>query len=266
MPSAPVKNRRVLFLPLAVLLAASLACGGFQVRVTPTPKAVTVEPQPTLESTSAPEATQAPAAATTVEVPTPAAAAPAAGPTATPPPPTAAPVTRQARVAATGGLNVRDQASAKGKAVGRLAGNSVVAVLEGPVDAENYSWYRVDNGQGLVGWVAAGPKDDPWLVLVEQAAPAPQPTASTGRLVDRAVKVGDTVQVTTEANQVLTVRADPGRGAGPVARVPRGTRFSIKSGPVQADNLTWWELQGETVKGWAAEGDGTTRWLTPVEP
>jgi hypothetical protein len=102
-------------------------------------------------------------------------------------------------------------------------------------------------------------------VLVDQAA-APQPTASTGRLVDRAVKTGDTVQVTTEANQVLTVRADPGRGANPVARVPRGTRFAVKGGPVQADNLTWWELEGDTVKGWAAEGDGTTRWLTAVEP
>ena len=57
----------------------------------------------------------------------------------------------------------------------------------------------------------------------------------------------------------------PGRGARAVAKVPRGTLFTIKSGPVQQDGLTWWELQSDTVNGWAAEGDGKTRWMTPVE-
>jgi hypothetical protein len=28
----------------------------------------------------------------------------------------------------------------------------------------------------------------------------------------------------------------------------------------------WWQLEGEKVSGWAAEGDGDNRWLTPVEP
>ena len=71
--------------------------------------------------------------------------------------------------------------------------------------------------------------------------------------------------MTTDSGQVLTVRADPGRGASAVAKVPRGTLFTIKSGPVQQDNLTWWQLESDTVDGWAADGDGTNRWLTPVE-
>jgi SH3-like domain-containing protein len=173
----------------------------------------------------------------------------------------------QARVIATGGINVRDTASAKGKLVGRLTGDTIVKILEGPTNAENYDWYRIEAANGMTGWVAAGPANDPWLRIENQeaAAAAAPPTAAPPKLVDRAIVVGDRVQVTTESSQVLTVRQDAGRGARAMAKVPRGTLFTIKSGPIQQDGLTWWELQSDTVNGWAAEGDGTSRWLTPVE-
>ena len=246
-------RRSILLLPIVVLLATSLACGGFQVRVTPTP---TLEPgqTPTAEPTRAEAPTAQPTDAATQAV----------EPTATTVP-TAAPAVRQARVLATGGLNVRESASSTAKQVGRLANNALVTVLEGPVQANNYDWYRVDNGAGLAGWVAAGPQDDPWLRLEEGTAAGPTATPVGLKLVDRAIQVGDRVQVTTDSSQVLTIRSDPSRGANAVAKVPRGTLFTVKGGPLQLDNFTWWELDSETVKGWAAEGDGTTRWLTPVE-
>lgn len=254
-------KRWALLLPIVVMLSVSLACGGFQVRVTPTP---TLEPgeEPTAEPTRAfaatPQPTDAPTAEVATEVPAPTLAAA----------PTVAPTVQKARVIATGGLNLRDAPSSKGKLVGRLAANATPTVLEGPTKADNYDWYRVDTGGGLTGWVAAGPANDPWLKIEEQQAEAPvaaaTPTAAP-KLVDRAIKVGDRVQVTTESTQVLTVRQDAGKGARAVAKSPRGTIFTIKSGPVQQDGLTWWELESDAVKGWAAEGDGTTRWLTPVE-
>ena len=99
--------------------------------------------------------------------------------------------------------------------MGRLNRDVVVTVLEGPTKAENFEWYRVDNGAGLVGWIAAGSADDPWLRLEGAAAAAPAATAApvAPKLVDRALKVGDRAQVTTDVNQVLTVRQDAGRGA-----------------------------------------------------
>ena len=249
------RRRSVLLFPLILLLATSLACGGFQVRVTPTatPEVAAAEATPT--------ATPAPTIAPTV-APTIALTQPAETPTPAPAP-TAAP--RQARVLATGGLNVREAASAGAKQVGRLGGNVVVTVLEGPTQANNYDWYRVDNGSGVAGWVAAGPANDPWLRLEEAVSSAPTPAREGMKLVDRAIATGDRVQVTTESNQLLTVRIDAGRNARAVAKVPRGTLFTVKGGPLQLDNFTWWELESDTVKGWAAEGDGTTRWLTPVE-
>lgn len=245
-----------ILLAFGTLLLAVLACGGFQVRVTPTATLPPAAAQPTTE----PTATSAPPTAAPTQAP------PTAAPTATP---TQAPagmaVGGQARVAAGGGINVREQPSAKGKLLGRLNTNAVVKLLEGPTQADNYAWWKVDNGAGLVGWAAAGPANDPWLTPTTAAAPA-EPVAPAGpKLVDRAIKLGDRVQVTTAEGQVLTVRDYAGTASTPVARVVRGTLFTVRGGPIKQNNLTWWELEGDTVKGWAAEGDGTDRWLTPVE-
>lgn len=246
-----------IFLAFSTLLLAMLACGGFQVRVTPTPRpptatlavepSATVQPSPTAEPTRVPSPTVAPS------------------PTATSAPtPTGLAAGARARVAAGGGLNVREQPTAKGKLLGRLNANAVVTLLEGPTQAENYDWWKVDNGAGLVGWIASGPKDDPWLVPTTAAA-EPTPVPGAPRLVNRPIRLGDRVQVTTDANQVLTVRDFAGRNATPVARVRAGTLFTVRGGPIKQDGFTWWELEGDTVKGWAAEGDGQNRWLTPVE-
>ncbi len=249
-------NRGWLFVPIGVLLVAMLACGGFQVRVTPTPK-------PT------PETVQAPTVAATVRVaPT---AVPTKAPTATrAPSPTAtqAPAGMaaggKARVAAGGGLNVRDSARAKGKQIGRLDLDAVVTLLEGPVQADSFSWWKIRSDAGLTGWVAAGPTNDPWLVPVAKVSETTQP-ASGPKLVDRSIKLGDRVQVTTAPGQPLTVRESAGKAETAIAKVLAGTLFTVRGGPVKQDGLVWWELEGDAVKGWAAEGDGKDRWLTPVE-
>lgn len=246
-----------ILLAFSALLLAALACGGFQVRVTPTAVVPTETTQPMVEPTETP----APAALTAAPTPVPPTAAPTATPTQAP---TSMTVGGQARVAAGGGLNVREQPSARGRQVGRLNTNAIVTLVEGPTQADNYDWWKVDNGAGLVGWVAAGPANEPWLV--PSAAETSGPPATTGpRLVDRPIKLGDNVQVTTDPAQVLTVRDYAGTNTTPVARVIRGTLFTVRGGPIKQDGLTWWELEGETVRGWAAEGDGQNRWLTPVE-
>ena len=245
-----------------LVLLAVMACGGFQVRVTPTaappasesvtvaaPTAMLVEatPFPTLvlvasvTPTGMASATRAPQAQTS-------GLAPGA----------------QARVAASGGVNVRDTASTAGKALGRLGAGVIVTVTGGPTQADNYTWWEIDDGAGLKGWVAAGTATDTWLVPHAAAA---TPAAATGpRLVNRPIQVGDRVQVTVDNTKLLTVRADAGTGATAVARTKPGTQFTVTGGPVEQDGLVWWQLQGETIEGWASEGQPDDRWLTPVEP
>jgi hypothetical protein len=248
-----------LFLALAIWLLAMLACGGFQVRVTPTPK-------PTATATESKAAATTSAAQATAAVPK---AEVTATPTATTAPsPTAAPAGlapgAKVRVAASGGINIRDKASAKGKQVGRLNANVVVTLLEGPTQADNYAWWKVDNGAGVVGWAALGPANDPWLIPVAPVAAAIE-APNAPKLVDRPIKLGDRVQVTTSTGQWLTVRETAGKTGTQMAKVKLGTLFTVRGGPIKQDGLTWWELEGEAVKGWAAEGDGKDRWLTPVE-
>ncbi len=248
-------TRWPIVLAYGMLILALLACGGFQVRVTPT-----AVPPEAAQPTAAPTATPARPTATP---------APAATPTA--PSPTATPTAQPAglmKVVALGGVNVREQPGAKAKAVGRFNANAIVTVIEGPTTADGYTWWKV-TAAALSGWVAAGPADDPWLIpttAIEAPAgePAVQPT-SAPRLVERAIKPGDRVQVTTDPAQVLTIRDYAGTNTTPVAKVRQGAIFTVRSGPVKQNGLTWWELEGNNIKGWAAEGNGTDRWLTPLE-
>jgi len=244
-------------LPFALLLLAMLACGGFQVRVTPTP--TSTPSQATIEPTAPP--TVIVVAPTTV-VPT-ATLTPTAVLTATVTPEPGLTPGKSARVAAAGGLNVREQASTSGKQLGKLNAGAVVKVRGGPKEANGYTWWQIDDGAGLVGWVAAGTKDDPWLVPETTSAPT---AAGGGKLVNRDVKLGDRVQVTTQEGKVLTIREAAGKDAKPVARVLPGTQFVVRGGPVRQDGYLWWQLEGEQVNGWAAEGEPGDRWLTPVEP
>lgn len=249
-----------ILVPLVSLLCAMLACGGFQVRVTPTPKPTAALPTATL--TSRPT------------IPPPTAAAPLVAPTRTPTPvppsPTPAPMGgpaglapgMSALISATGGLNVRDKPSTSANLIGKLNANVTVTIRSGPSEADGYVWWEIDNGAGLVGWVAAGTRTDPWI----KPEPTPMLAAKGGKLVNRAVRLGDRVQVTTVGEKLLTIREAAGIDSPPVARAIPGTQFIVRGGPIRLDGYLWWQVEGDQIKGWAAEGEPNDRWLTPVEP
>ena len=249
-----------IWIPLGLLVLAMMACGGFQVRVTPTAAPLpTTEPPtveallPTIEPTLAPP-TQAPPTPAPIGTPS-GSAKPSSAPGSLAP-------GAIARVVAGGGLNMRDRASTSGKQIGRLLQGAKVTIVAGPSEADNHTWWQVDNGAGQVGWVSAGPAGDPWLAVDQPSGPA----EGGGKLANRAVKLGDRVQVTTEGNQLLSIRETPGKNAALAARVLSGTQFTVRGGPTKQDGYVWWQLEGDKVSGWAAEGDGANRWLTPVEP
>ena len=240
-------RQRLLFVACLLLsLLPILACGNLLPKPEPTvplPTAtpVTVEPTPTPTPTPYPTPT----------------------PTATPAPPTATPtplppgalrLDAPARVVARQGLNVRETPGTHAKLVGRFAPGTLVTVREGPTAADGYRWWRVESKQGLNGWVADGDEEDVWLTG-EIGEPRP---------VNRPVLRGDRVVVTTKEGKWLALRY---QAAGTlIRRVPAGTEFTVKDGPVEAEGYRWWLLVDEEGKeGWAAEGDKKTRWLTPVE-
>lgn len=252
-------QRRLRALVAASLLWAGpiLACGSFAPRPTPTP---TLAPVTTAATASDPATTPiVDLQATTIPLvvaDTPTVAATATF-TPTPLPGTALAIGQPARVTAPAGLNMRDNPATSGTLLLQLSTNQKVTIVEGPIDADGFRWWKVDDGLGNVGWVAEG---DGETELLSPQLGTPQP-------VDRAPRVGDRVQVTMADGGQLTVRLTPGTDAEMVARANPGDQFTIMAGPQEAGGYTWYQVRSDdgAIEGWAADGSGDERWLSPLE-
>ena len=130
-------------------------------------------------------------------------------------------------------------------------------MVDGPVSAENFTWWKIDDGQGNVGWAVQGDGETDWI----------SPKLGEAQPVDRAPKVGERVQVTTEDGELLTIRALPGRDAPILAQVGSGKQYTVIAGPQTAEGFKWYRIRSDdgTLEGWAADGDNTKRWLSPLE-
>lgn len=239
-------------------IAPTLACGSFAPRPspTPTPPVATVAPElPGAAVDPAQAAAPAPPvqlAATDTPIP-----APTPTFTPTPPPGSALAAGQPARITAPNGLNMRDVPSASGTLILQLGTGQRVTVQEGPTSAENFTWWKVDDGQGNSGWVAEGDGETVWL----------SPQIGEPQAVNRPPKVGDRVSVTMPVGGQLSVRATPGTAAALLTRVNPGAQLTVLAGPQQGDGFTWYQIRSDdgTIEGWAADGDGSVRWLSPLE-
>jgi len=62
------------------------------------------------------------------------------------------------RVRVTSGLNVRTNPGTSGSKISTMAAGSTGTVLEGPISADGYTWWRISYADGTTGWSA-----DDWL-------------------------------------------------------------------------------------------------------
>lgn len=254
--------RLLMALSLLWLLPA-LACGSFAPRPTPTPTpntsdtfftptdtATTGEPEAAIQPI--PQATPVPLIATDTPV-----TEPTATFTATPVPGTVLQVGQPARVTAAAGLNMRTEPRSGTTLILQLATGQRVTVVDGPVSADNFTWWRVDDGQGNVGWVAERDAETQWL----------SPQLGEAQPVNRAPRVNDRVSVTMPSGGQLSIRALPGPDAPLLVRANPGQQFTVLDGPQSAGGFTWYRIRSDDgqVEGWAADSDGTTRWLSPLE-
>lgn len=231
-----------------VLLGITLACGRFAPRPesTPTPWP-TWTPSPEVTPTRPPTATP---------TPTPALPTPTATSTATPTPPGSPVIGQMARVVAPNGVNIRQTPSLQAPRLGQFGRGVLVRVLEGPVAADGYVWWRVDDDHGKAGWIAEGDRTTRWL---DGSIGEPRP-------VNRPVRLGDTVAVTVPSGVVLAVRYEPSTQALVARRLTAGIILRVVEGPVVVDGLRWWKVSGPNgISGWAAENDADERWLSPIE-
>jgi hypothetical protein len=246
-------GRWTILLAAIAVAGAMLACGSFVPRPTPLPRATATT---IVETRVQPAATTSPSPELATSVPT--RTVPTATQTPTPAPGTELIVGQPARVTAAQGLNARDTASVTGNRAGRYSPGAVVSILEGPVTADGYRWWRVGNNE-LSGWVADGDAEGNERWLSPDMGGGTQP-------VNRAVKQDDAIVVTVGANGLLKVREQAGLSAPVAHEIPNSTELRVLEGPVDADGYRWWRVSdGGSIQGWAAEGNATERWLTPLE-
>ena len=135
--------------------------------------------------------------------------------------------------------------------MGRIPGNGVFTVLEGPVcGPEGRHWWRV-NFLGNVGWTAEGEAGNYWV------APLGCPSSPATRLAPGMLAV-----VTPGLPNRL--RSGPGSNYDTIGEIPGGGMFSVLGGPqCGPEGWSYWRVQYGGQIGWTAEGDGTTYWLEP---
>lgn len=90
------------------------------------------------------------------------------------------------------------------------------------------------------------------------ATPTPQPTATlppTPTSPTEGIGIGSRVRVSGTAGAGLSLRSTPGVNNERVDIAAEGDIFTVVGGPVEADGLTWWQLQDAAAPqraGWAA--------------
>ncbi len=246
---------------MGLLLGAS-GCGSFVPPPQPTPNhhihrtpspIMTVAPvkKPSATPTSAPVVQALYQTLTPTATPTP------ITPTPTPTPfPGEIQLGQAARIIARTGLNIRETPAANARRLGNFPPNAVVVVTEGPVEADGYIWWHVDDRYGRAGWVAGSDGADIWL------------TGNLGdkRPVNRPVRLGDEVMITTSYGRHLSIRYEPGIRGLLKKRVKGGVTLQVIDGPVILDGVRWWKVKrADGLTGWAAEGSKRERWLSPME-
>jgi hypothetical protein len=136
--------------------------------------------------------------------------------------------------------------------------NVPATVVEGPVCADGYNWWRV-TGTKNGGWVAEGRPDDErgyQIIVVNAPAPcAPVYNLAIGK------------PVTLEYN--VRIREAPSLAGLTRTIVPFHTPIEIVAGPECVEGLLWWVVRapvnGLLHQGWMAEADDGREFLIPQD-
>lgn len=178
-----------------------------------------------------------------------------------------------------GDVNMRDQPSVEGEVVDQLAEGVELEVLDGPVEAEEWTWYqvRVTAEGGSEGWVASDflnglaptaeeeTTGDGTATETDEPA-AEEDTASTPESASAGEFPVDSTVITTEEG--VRLRPEPTTDTEALDALPVGSELTVIGEQVEDGDFIWIQVEraDDGLQGWVvtdfleatpADGEGT---------
>jgi hypothetical protein len=152
--------------------------------------------------------------------------------------------------------NVRAAASARATVIGTLPAGTVAQLMEGPLCADGFYWWRIGN-ETLSGWTAEGGNGQYWLSQYSEAfCRAASP--------DTPIQMGMTAYVLPGDPNVL--RDGPGTNSNRIGSIPANGQFRVVGTALCGnDGRRWWPVNYNGTYGWTGEGEGNTFWIAPAD-
>ena len=144
-------------------------------------------------------------------------------------------------------VNVREEPSVDADVVTQLDEGVELEVLEGPEEADDYTWYRirVNEEDGAEGWVASDFITEVQGTTAESQAEESDGTASGTDVTPAAAgefEVGTTV-VTNDEN--VRLRSEPTTDGDAIDALAEGTELLVTGEPEEGDGYTWLPVETE---------------------
>lgn len=137
-------------------------------------------------------------------------------------------------VAASGGLNLRNEASSYGSVINQVPDGTTGTVTLDPYPNEGITWLHIQTSQGS-GWANSN-------YLVDSSASAPPPSGGQ-------FGIGETVTVSTNG---LNLRETVGTDGPYLTTLWAGVTGQVLDGPISATGMEWYLLETSVGTGWAA--------------
>jgi hypothetical protein len=160
-------------------------------------------------------------------------------------------------------LNVRSDAGTIYEIRAKARPGTVVDVVDGPRDADGFTWWYIELPDGRAGWAVASADGNQTLVPGVDSAPVTNPDAPAAPQASSGLAVGDMAVVRLpDTLDALRMRNGAGLDFDIILLLPDETLLRIIGGPERLDDLTWWEVRTpEGNVGWVAEVIGSARVL-----
>jgi len=160
-------------------------------------------------------------------------------------------------------LNVRSGSGTGFAIIFKAAPGTLVDLLEGPVSANGYQWWRIRLPSGQEGWAVESAANEVTLVPGTSGSSTSDSNQTANPSVSSGLAIGDSAYVSLSGRvDALRLRNQPSTSGGVVQLMPNSTPVTVIGGPTSADGFTWWQLRAaDGSVGWAAEVIGSERVL-----